>query len=488
LVKGMERESTSRGGRHEGHHHQTGYAVSVVLDRGKVNGQRRREWHSGYTSKKAAERALAALLKELDDRQHVEPDKITVGAYLEDRWLPWLKVQAKKPRTYGYHRNNVRGHLLPGIGSIRLQELDAAHLDRLYADLLDQGLAKITVFHVHQTIRKALGQARKWKLVPVNVAGDASPPQPRPWPMTIWSAPELRAFLEGVRSDRPFALWLLASSTGMRRGELLNLRWQDVDLAAGRLGVADAMTLVMTIVAPWGVWQCSDQRVAWAVPNRRTGQLDIKRVDDSSVKHIQFQCRDGTALLAYSGLAKVGTDDITDWLRRQLRGQSRTVDETLIRIREAADTNQARQASRRGRPGARLPGRRLPPRSPLGGRHRQHSRHGFAGARPLRDQRAAARADADRAGRRTGPGGHLRSGLGAAQADRAPVARQAGGLLADLGERPPSRQAVRPSGERDDQRSVHSPGPGKVRECLYRHHPHVLDSTDGKTDGQPSVR
>jgi hypothetical protein len=105
------------------------------------------------------------------------------------------------------------------------------------------------------------------------------------------------------------------------------------------------LTLVMTIVAPWGVWQCSDQRVAWAVPNRRTGQLDIKRVDDSSVKHIQFQCRDGTALLAYSGLAKVGTDDITDWLRRLLRGQSRTVDETLIRIREAADTKLAKPAA-----------------------------------------------------------------------------------------------------------------------------------------------
>jgi integrase len=316
----MERESTSRGGRHEGHHHQTGYAVSVVLDRGKVNGQRRREWHSGYTSKKAAERALAALLKELDDRQHVEPDKITVGAYLEDRWLPWLKVQAKKPRTYGYHRNNVRGHLLPGIGSIRLQELDAAHLDRLYADLLDQGLAKITVFHVHQTIRKALGQARKWKLVPVNVAGDASPPQPRPWPMTIWSAPELRAFLEGVRSDRPFALWLLASSTGMRRGELLNLRWQDVDLAAGRLGVADAKTdagrrsiaLDLGTVGALNAWRTQQlqERLAWGDACQDTGlaltREDGTRLQESYVDHY-FQRLISRAACPRSGSTISGT-------------------------------------------------------------------------------------------------------------------------------------------------------------------------------------
>jgi hypothetical protein len=108
------------------------------------------------------------------------------------------------------------------------------------------------------------------------------------------------------------------------------------------------LTLVMTIVAPWGVWQCSDQRAAWVVRNQRTGELTVIRTDDSSVKHIQFQCRDGAALLAYSGLAKVGTDDISDWLRRLLRGQSRTVDETLIRIREAADTKLARPAAALG--------------------------------------------------------------------------------------------------------------------------------------------
>src|SRR6266536_320977 len=96
----------------------------------------------------------------------------------------------------------------------------------------------------------------------------------------------------------------------------------------------------MTIVAPWGVWQCSDQRAAWVVRNQRTGELTVIRTDDSSVKHIQFQCRDGAALLAYSGLSTVGTDDFSDWLRRLLRGQSRTVAETLIRIRAPA----ARQA------------------------------------------------------------------------------------------------------------------------------------------------
>ncbi len=108
------------------------------------------------------------------------------------------------------------------------------------------------------------------------------------------------------------------------------------------------MTLNMTIVAPWGVWQCSDHRVTWLEWDSRGQRWKVTRTDDLSMKHIGFQCKDGTALLTYSGLAKVGNDDVADWLRRLLRGQSRTVDETLIRIREAADAKLAKPAAEAG--------------------------------------------------------------------------------------------------------------------------------------------
>jgi hypothetical protein len=92
------------------------------------------------------------------------------------------------------------------------------------------------------------------------------------------------------------------------------------------------------------VWQCSDHRVTYLKP-KLNRQWQVDRREDDSVKHLQLLCKDGAALLAYSGLAKVGNDHISDWLRRLVRGQSRTVDETLIRIREQATTTLAGPAA-----------------------------------------------------------------------------------------------------------------------------------------------
>lgn len=139
------------------------------------------------------------------------------------------------------------------------------------------------------------------------------------------------------------------------------------------------MTLCMTIVAPWGVWQCSDFRVTYLIPDVRHRRYRVDRREDLSVKNIAFQCRDGAALLTYSGLAKVGDDHISDWLRRLLRGQTRTLDETLICVRQEADARLAGPARWTGHEhtflvGAFLQGRpwavvisnlRLPRGSPL---------------------------------------------------------------------------------------------------------------------------
>ncbi len=108
------------------------------------------------------------------------------------------------------------------------------------------------------------------------------------------------------------------------------------------------MTLNMTIAAPWGVWQCSDHRVTYLDWDKRRKRWIPSYHEDFSAKNVKFRCKDGAALLTYTGLAKVGNDDISDWLRLLLRGQSRTVDETLIRIREEADARLAGPAAKAG--------------------------------------------------------------------------------------------------------------------------------------------
>jgi integrase len=98
-------------------------------------------------------------------------------------------------------------------------------------------LAPKTVFYIHSILHRALRDAVRWGYVVRNVADAADPPKAKTPEMRVWSPAQLRAFLGHVEGDRLYAAWLLAATTGMRRGEILGLRWSDLDLDAGRVAV-----------------------------------------------------------------------------------------------------------------------------------------------------------------------------------------------------------------------------------------------------------
>jgi integrase len=221
-----------------------GSTYSVVLDLGKgPDGKRIRKWHSGYRTKKDAEQAQGELLAALGRGAYVEPSKRTMGPFLREDWLPGLRSQVR-PSTWAEHRSKVEVHLAPAIGHLPLQRLAPGHLNTLYADLLERGLSARTVLHVHATIRRALADATRWGLVPRNVALLASPPRPARTELQVWTAADLRAFLAFVEDDRLYGLWLLAASTGMRRGEVLGLQWPDVDFGRARVAVRRSLVTV----------------------------------------------------------------------------------------------------------------------------------------------------------------------------------------------------------------------------------------------------
>jgi integrase len=221
-----------------------GSTYSVVLDLGRgPDGRRIRKWHSGYRTRKDAERARIELLATLDRGSYVEPSKLTVAAFLRDHWLPSLSAQVR-PGTWAEHHSKVEVHLVPAIGGVLLQRLTPGHLNAVYADLLERGLSARTVLHVHATIRRSLADATRWSLVPRNVALLASPPRPGRPELQVWTAAELRSFLAFVKDDRLYALWLLAASTGMRRGEVLGVQWPDVDLGRARVAVRRSLVTV----------------------------------------------------------------------------------------------------------------------------------------------------------------------------------------------------------------------------------------------------
>jgi integrase len=235
-----------------GHIRKRGSRWAVVVDVGRdADGRRLRKWHSGYTRRKDAERALTEILGRLETGTFVEPSKLTVRSFLEDEWLPAIRASVRPSTFVSYALNVARA--TDSIGSVRLQQLTPAMLNRLYGELgrtrkVDgkerPPLSARSIRYVHVVIRHALADAVRWNRLARNVADAARPPSAKAAkapPMRTWSAEQLRTFLEHVREDRLHAAYHLAATTGTRRGELLGLRWRDLDLDAGRAQVVQTL-------------------------------------------------------------------------------------------------------------------------------------------------------------------------------------------------------------------------------------------------------
>lgn len=209
-------------------------------------GKRRQTSRRGFETRRQAEEALRRALGRLDDGTHVDHSGRTVADYLRS----WVAGLRRRANTVARYRTAVEAYMIPRIGHIRLQRLTVEHLDEMYRDLEARGgrrgqpLSPTTVRHCHNILHKALDDAMRRSLVVRNVADWADPPPLERREMEIWTAKQLRSFLDHVDDDRLYALWLLACTTGMRRGELAGLRWKWVDLDRGRLTIATQTTVV----------------------------------------------------------------------------------------------------------------------------------------------------------------------------------------------------------------------------------------------------
>jgi integrase len=181
---------------------------------------------------KTRQEVAAKLSKALADREGgltFDAGTMTVGEYLA-RWLSHSVRDTVSQKTYERYESIVRVHLSPALGRIKLKALTPDHVRYLYREKLDSGLAPRSVLHIHRTLSKALNQATDDGLIPRNAAASVKPPQPRREEMQPLSRDQVRTFLDTVKGDRMEALYVLAVTSGLRQGELLALKWEDVDL------------------------------------------------------------------------------------------------------------------------------------------------------------------------------------------------------------------------------------------------------------------
>ena len=211
------------------------WRIVVELPRDAVTGRRRQQRFTTRGTKKEAERALVDALRRRDRGIDIEPTRVTVAEYLE-RWLKDYAEQNVAPSTLQRYKQIVR-RLSPLIGGVRLQEVRPTQLQAAYAELGRDGLAARTVLHHHRVLKEALKHAVGWQLLEQNPAEAVRAPRPERPEMRSLNPGEVAQLLDACGDDDLRRLVFTAVSTGLRLGELLGLRWSDVDLEGGAVTI-----------------------------------------------------------------------------------------------------------------------------------------------------------------------------------------------------------------------------------------------------------
>lgn len=223
------------------------WQIDVYLGRDPKTGKRIRDTHTFIGKFKAAEKEERRLLRERDQGLYAAPSHETVDEYLT-RWLREYVKPNLSGNTYEGYARCVNRYIIPNVGEVKLSKLRPQHISAMYAKLREQparGGGKLsghTILHAHRVLREALKHAvQEDHSLAVNPCDAVKPPRREEKEMKTITETQTAMLLQGLQGTRYHAPVMLAVSCGLRRGELLGLRWQDVDLDTGKLSVRQAL-------------------------------------------------------------------------------------------------------------------------------------------------------------------------------------------------------------------------------------------------------
>jgi len=255
----------------------------VVAEPAPNGGRGRKVWVGGYPAERDAKAARRAALVDIDRNRFVRPAPETVGAVAK-RWLASLAADGTKPATVAAYESRWRCHLEPALGSRPVGKVTSADLEATLAGLVtDKGLSPRMVRNVAATLSGLMSAAERWRLVQVSPYRHARVPGQRKGRSTgapverwqVWTEAELSRFLAGIAALLDAAVSILAAATGMRRGELAGLHWDDVDLDAGSVTVSTNRSRVRLLDGTWATVEGTPKS-----GRSRTVMLDPATVSD----------------------------------------------------------------------------------------------------------------------------------------------------------------------------------------------------------------
>lgn len=201
-----------------------------------LEGKRKKRVIYGKTRLEVHEKLVQLQAQSLTGTM-TEPNRLTLGQFMT-QWLEDSVRQTVRASTYRIYDLMTRHHILPYIGHFPIMKLTPAIIQSYYAELGRGSLARSSQHKIHNVLKMCLDRAVQWSLVQRNPCKlvDAPPKQRRP-EIKVWTAQEARKFLQAAQDDRLYAIYVLALTTGMRKGEIIGLQWSDIDLKGQYLTV-----------------------------------------------------------------------------------------------------------------------------------------------------------------------------------------------------------------------------------------------------------
>lgn len=201
----------------------------AVLELGYEGGKRKRKYVYAPSQREVLQKLDLAKRKQREGANIQVDERQTVSAFLA-YWLENCIKQTVRPRTYDSYCSMVRLHIAPSFEKVRLQKLSAQDINTLLNNKRAAGLSASTVKYIHSILHRALAQAQKWDIVPRNVASLVTPPRITRDEVQPLDPEQARRLLEVIRGHRLEALYSVTLAVGLRQGEALGLKWEDVDL------------------------------------------------------------------------------------------------------------------------------------------------------------------------------------------------------------------------------------------------------------------
>ena len=211
-----------------------GWRAAVTVGINEYGTQDRR-LVSGKTQAEVQEK-LRAFQADMHTGMVADTEGLTVSAYMS-RWADHKEQDATKPNTLRSYRDTVRLHITPHIGRIKLEKLRPLDLEQMLSKMQKAGKSAASRAYTLRVLSMALRQAVRWQMLPRNVAEAVRPPKVERPDIGTWTAAQVATFLDTAQLHRMHAAFYLALLTGMRRGEILGLKWEDVDFTRSRLTV-----------------------------------------------------------------------------------------------------------------------------------------------------------------------------------------------------------------------------------------------------------